>query len=385
DIEYLLPVEKKKEREKETKEIKGRLKQDIDLFHVYPYSQGVEFKSNQQQVYYEALFFRVFRNKLLFDYIFKSIHWIHQKHNIKVFKLSNSSLSTLVSFSYLFELEQRILHPRLNNNNKSNGNSNNNTKKKSNKRNTTTTATSKNQNGFFYYNSNGNDSDQEDEDDSDSLNNYDYSKDNYISFNSTPSTTIDNNNNNNLEPLSYLDIVKLLRNRMVSLRLLELVYKRYSKYFNHLNGMKSYYIDDGSDVGYDIHLEILTILENATIGGNLESIEFLVSQKYIPSFKCLEIAVAFNYLPIVKYLVKNHSHHIFSTPTTTTVTISKDKFDPQQRILAVAKQYGNSKIERYLLAKISISKFKNFFIGSNSSTKDKDKDKEKEKKELNNK
>ncbi|KAF2069436.1 hypothetical protein CYY_009248 [Polysphondylium violaceum] len=71
-----------------------------DLYHIYPFSQPAELLDEQQRFYYESLFSRVFRNKVLLSYIFKQVNVIHTRHKIRSFGYYDITPSKLISNGY---------------------------------------------------------------------------------------------------------------------------------------------------------------------------------------------------------------------------------------------------------------------------------------------
>jgi len=84
---------------------------NLDLFNIYPFCNRIdEFKNQQERDQYELNFFTVFRNKIIFNTIFKKVNYINSKYNIKVFKVSTSTPRTLLSNGFDKELYQRLLN-----------------------------------------------------------------------------------------------------------------------------------------------------------------------------------------------------------------------------------------------------------------------------------
>ncbi|KAF2073122.1 hypothetical protein CYY_005563 [Polysphondylium violaceum] len=63
---------------------------------------------SSKQSYYEAIFFKVFRNKLLFKLIFTQIHWIHQRYNITAYSFYSSPFSLFIQNQRLDLVKQRL-------------------------------------------------------------------------------------------------------------------------------------------------------------------------------------------------------------------------------------------------------------------------------------
>ncbi|KAF2078242.1 hypothetical protein CYY_000432 [Polysphondylium violaceum] len=89
---------------------KQLFKKDLDLYNIYPHSHPVKFNNQKERDKYEESFFRVFKNKFLFHFIFQQIHIINYVHNQNPFKISPpTSPAQLISCGFSNELKDILI------------------------------------------------------------------------------------------------------------------------------------------------------------------------------------------------------------------------------------------------------------------------------------
>jgi len=150
---------------------------------------------------------------------------------------------------------------------------------------------------------------------------------------------------------SYLDVINLLRTPNIPISLLRYVFYGFSDSFDATTATdnKFWTIDysvRNPSGGFDykwVSLKSFTILENASIGGNLEIIQFLVKANMFKlTERCLEFAAALNHLAVVKYLIDECDVLSYSEKTVGVTPIL-------ERCIKISKRYNYSDMFEYLI------------------------------------
>ncbi|KAF2070588.1 hypothetical protein CYY_008093 [Polysphondylium violaceum] len=242
-----------------------KVKKAPDLFDVYPYSTPVDFSNQTDRLAYEQSFFKVFKNKVILSYIFKQIHHINHKYQIKTFNPFTATPNVLIANGCINQLKDRL------------------------------------------YNS---------------------------------------NNNNEIE-FSYLDAVCLLRSNDTDFQLFKFVYDRAKHSFHSEKGDLYWTASQGTLTNLHLNtIKCLTPIENASIGGNIDIVKFLILEREKKEALdiSLDLAILFNHLPLVKFYLKIMKGYCF--------------FD---HLIALANSQNNETIKQYLYKKsksINLNKIK---------------------------
>jgi len=236
---------------------------DNDNINYLPIAYIKEFKTEQEQTNYESMFFRVFKNKLLFKYIFKQIHWIHKRYKIRAYNFYSLSFNKLIVERRFDLLKHRLAIQE--------------------------SATQETNNPLFMW-----------------------------------------------DQFSYINVINFLRvNR--DYKLFQTLYDQYKEQFDVDHNVLHYFVDQ--DMGSRLE-QFPQILESAVVGGNLETVEFLANGNRGFHFteECLEYAIAYGHMDIVKYLIKHKKVRILNETELL-------------KFMKTARQYRQYKIEDYLDSK----------------------------------